>query len=131
YRAVGDPPGEVRLILPEQLLLDEGMNAIGRNDGVGFDRFSIGKSQRHAAIGTLIDAHHAVVEMDQLIRDSACKRGMKVAAMAEQVRRAVARFSLLAEDHVEAHLAGIVFPVVPGTWIKRTGAHQTFKAEPT
>ena len=54
---------------------------------------------------------------------------MKVAAVAEQIGRAVLLFGRLAEDHVEADLAGVVFPVVPGARIERTGAHQRLEAE--
>src|SRR5260370_11079049 len=68
--------------------------------------------------------------MDLFTRYHARKRGMKIAAMAEQIRRAVSLLRRFAEDHVEAHFAGVVLPVVPGAWIKCAGAHQGFEAEP-
>src|SRR5437879_11591731 len=71
-----------------------------------------------------------MVEMDPFSRHGARKRGMKIAAVAEQIGRAVSLLGRLAEDHVEAYLAGVVFPVVPGARIKRTRAHQRLEPEP-
>ena len=96
---------------------------------VGFDRASVLECQLHAAVGTLIDADDAVSEMNGFGRHRAGERRMKVAAVAQQIGRAVARFRRFAEDHVKAHVAAVVFPVVPGARIKRTCAHQGLEAE--
>ena len=48
---------------------------------------------------------------------------------ADRARR-ISASGLLAEDHVEADLAGVVFPVVPGARVEALLAHQLLQAEP-
>ncbi len=106
------------------------MHAVGGHHGVGFDLVAVREREADAAVGLLFEADQLVIEMHGLRGNGAGERGVQVAAMAQQIGRAVFRLGAFAEDHVEADLAGVVFPVVPGARIERMRAHRCFQPEP-
>src|ERR1700743_315843 len=53
---------------------------------------------------------------------------MQVAAMPEEIRRAIFFFGRWSKDHVETDVAGVVFPVVPGARIERLAPEHRLQA---
>ena len=70
-----------------------------------------------------------MIKTHNVVGHNARQRRVKIAAVRQKVRSAVAFFGGLAEDHVEANLAGVEVLVVPGAWIKRRRAQDRLKAE--
>ena len=91
-------------------------------------RVSVGEAQSNAAC-RLLDAGQTMVEPQAVRRDDACQRFVKVAAMGQQIRRAVLRLGRGAEHHVEQDLAGLPVPVVPRARIEGLGAQHRFQPQ--
>ncbi len=94
------------------------MNAVGADDGIRDRRCAIGKSEANAVPG-LIQTDELVAQLDALVGNGARQRGVQIATMRQQIRRAEFLFGGFAENHVEFDFAGSPIPVVPGARVKR------------
>ena len=70
-----------------------------------------------------------MIEPQRALGHDARQGGVEIAAVREQIRRAISFFGSFAEDHVEANVAGIEVLVVPGAGIEGGRAQVRLEAE--
>ena len=129
-RAIGDAAGEVAARpSPNRMVSHDRMHAVGADHGVGLDAWPLAKLSR-TPCGRLVDAGQPVIEPDQLGRHGARQRRMQVAAMGQQIGRAVVLSA--AGPNIMSNSTSPVspVPVVPRARIEGVGAQPRLEAQP-
>ncbi len=127
--AVGDTAGEVRRLGAAPEFAHAGVDAVGRDNGVGLGVRSVGKADRHAA-GTPVEIDELLVERDASIGHAGRQRVVQVAAVHEQVGRAVFRLGVGAERQFVGESAGVPVAVGPGARLERSRPDARLKPDP-
>ncbi len=117
HRAVRDPAGELGLLGSEQDLAHQRMHPVGADHGIGMRAGAVGEAQRHART-LAVEAGELFLVDDQLRRHGGEQRRVQIAAMHEEVGRAVARLGLGAECQLGQVLAGIPHAGGPGAGLE-------------
>ena len=104
------------------------VDAVGGDHGVGLRRRAVGEAQLTPSAAP-VDVDELLVERDQFGGHARGQRLVQVAAMHEQIRRAVFRLGVGAERKLVFHRAGVPFAVGPGARLERAGADALFQAD--
>ncbi len=105
------------------------MDPVGRHYRVVPRVAAIGEPE-HDRRAVVRQSGDLVAEADASGGHGAGQGGVQVAAVREQIRRAVPLFRTVAEDLVVEHLAGARVAVVPGPGVERLLPHPRLETEP-
>jgi len=105
------------------------VNAVSANDGIGVGPHAISEIKPDTAVSALFERDELMIEPQHAIRHDAGQGGVEIAAVRQQVRCAITLLGGFAEDHVEANLASIEVPVIPGAGIERGRAQFRLKSK--
>ena len=112
--AVRDPPGELGLLGAEQDLAHQRVDPVGADDGVRGCALPVGKAQSDAG-AVALEADELLLVGDQLRRHGGEEGRVQIAAMHQEIGRAVALLGLGAEGQLGQVLAGVPHAGSPRT----------------
>ena len=104
------------------------MDAVGGDHGVGARRGAVGKAQCNA-IAAPIDIGQLLVEREPIGGHLRDERFVKIAAVHQEIRRAVFRLGVGAERQLVFHGAAVPLPVGPGLRLERPRADARLQAD--
>src|SRR5262245_26295386 len=105
------------------------MHTVGADRGIGVGDMAVVEGEAHA-VRRLVDASEPMVVFYSLWRYGARQRCMQVAAMGQEVRRAIGPLGVGAEQDIEQYLAVLPVAIVPRTRIESVGAQAVLEPQP-